>query len=72
MDWIEESRVGNSQFKAVLEHVDLGDTIQPLTATVSKEHVGWEVFFHPLGEMLSALAPPPPVAPLAAMAPEFI
>ena len=24
MDWIEESRVGNSQFKAVLEHVDLG------------------------------------------------
>ena len=23
MDWIEESRVGNSQFKAVLEHMDL-------------------------------------------------
>lgn len=55
-----------------LEHVDLGDTIQPLTATVWKEHEGWEVFFRPLGEMLSALAPPPPVAPLASMAPEFI
>ena len=30
-----------------LEHVDLGDTIQPLTATLSKEHMGWEVFFRP-------------------------
>ena len=27
MDWIEESRVGNSQFKAVLEHVDLGHSL---------------------------------------------
>ena len=27
MYWIEESRVGNSQFKAVLEHVDLGHSL---------------------------------------------
>ena len=47
MNWIEESRVGNSQFKAVLEHVDLGLSL--VAPTVKHLPAMWETRVQFLG-----------------------